>query len=144
MTNFNGVNVLSTYYSLFYITEKFIVGRFLQGSCQNHIGCGITYCQPEFFDKLFVCQPHVVFWRIKKKVYSTVIRNSCGCQHWMKQFTTTAAALAPTQFIFATVLRVILKWRTVESNRCTISARMYLLILLLICDTMKPTFLIIC
>ena len=43
MMNFNGVNVLSTYHSLFYITEKFIVGRFLQRSCQNHIGCGITF-----------------------------------------------------------------------------------------------------
>ena len=41
--NFNVAYVFSVYHPLFYLINIIIVGRFLQRSFQNHIGCGITF-----------------------------------------------------------------------------------------------------
>lgn len=115
------------------------------GRCfQNHIDCGInfTVIKLSFFGKL--CMNFMLFCEgLNYKGSSMAIRTSCMCQYSVDQSGTTTAALVLFQVIFSSVWHVMLKGGKCKRNCCSMSARLHLLLLLLLRNIINHTYLIV-
>lgn len=98
----------------------------------------LYYYQSDFFGKLFVSQLRSVFCGIQIWTYKAAV----GAKYWVDQSCITNTAMVLSQVLSASVWPITLKRREMKSNGFPMSEREHLLLLLLLWNAMKHTYLI--